>query len=1085
MSWIPQWIKGKITNMTNGAAQSLLQNILKDFIDPSSFEDSHISVELFNDWSVTISLNSIFLNCSMVNSYIHNSVFQSVYISKSDFTAEINLSKINLNIARLVIEVDLCAIFQNKMKPPEIPLRLSQSISDFRQQMPIKSDVSLKNWILHCVEDVHLNIDYLTIILTIHPKFEPINITFEKLSFSVDHTLTDFISGKIFKVFGTIGHNLKKEIFNSHNLICYFSDEQVTLKFPESSFFLYKDFINILAHIYFFISELPSKSDIKISLQFNLIKGSTSLNHSFLAHNADIIVDNDNINVSIKGIQINHKNDLLLKTNESINISVSNLSKKITNDSETNERIIPDSPLTFLELSNTIFEDPSIISIHTFLPKIELNLTQENLIESIQLGLWFLAFSRDLPDGIAFNMQPSNEEEFNCMIHFNDMIFKIYDINFFALINCFKDNEIAIVLHLINYEIYQKSDFIFLRSIQSSSDFFLSYADSPNPISFVSFLMTNSLISCPFVLPTQNSLNDYQFLLDFIVLLQTVINSVPSKFENSFLKMHIEGSNIFADYVSLSTPFRAISSIDFISGDIEIDDKKNFKFSFDTKMNLYISNMRVPLPISIFMKPHTIFTSYDFSQILSLDIKSFNFQNQELPHRLTIEHLHSYVMFCPDSLTLIISLFSNHNQIQPTFSSEHLREDLQDHFNSDENPVSIDEEIPSLPLTEEKPRMHIFSDDISINILANSGRDLTELFDLRVIKQQLIFVNDLIENDFEIIPPRNESQSIEANITLSFNCLLYQSMSRIEVEVPIFDVIDHLSQSPARLMFGLENGSAKFSGDFFNDGNKNRLIIELPNIGACITQPQIEFLANYLDTNDFLIIPSSQISSDPIFDFIAIKAGYATVTAHFKFFLAVSLEDVKFPLGNNIIHDQPFYESLVSYFLDSFSKMGFLSIVSGLPVFSSISKIGKSIKSIFTVDKQRFGAGKGFLHGCGTLLKTIATETLNAGVCASSVASKIIDYTVEGIGGKDYREKGFKTALATLIVESKSKYDEKGVVAAGGEFLKQIPRVILSPGIVLLNETSNLLQTAKDHVNPELRKEMKYNKRVQTLNDSK
>ena len=182
MSAIYHWIVGAVTNTTNSAAESILRRIIKRFLE-EPFQENLLSLKLFEDWTLHLSLSKVFLNCNMVNSYVPILIFRSIYISKFKFDVSYNLSKFNIEIAMTVIEIESKEKdpFQNDFLPDQ---ELTESIHNFHDQLPIEKEQKFTDWILNCIKEVKLNINDLTCILHIGEEFENLSMIIEKMNCS-------------------------------------------------------------------------------------------------------------------------------------------------------------------------------------------------------------------------------------------------------------------------------------------------------------------------------------------------------------------------------------------------------------------------------------------------------------------------------------------------------------------------------------------------------------------------------------------------------------------------------------------------------------------------------------------------------------------------------------------------------------------------------------------------------------------------------------------------------------------------------------------------------------------------------------
>lgn len=177
MTSIFKWFVNAISTTTNSAAETLLSSIIKRFLEEPIQEDS-LSLELFTDWTLHLTLKKSFLNVELVNSYVPFAKFKSIYFSNIQFDASYNLSNFVINLTRVVIEADV-----NKPETlPPIDENLTESIHVFQEQLPIEKDKSFKDWLFECVKKVNFTLDHFTIILSGSDDLEKISLNIESLS---------------------------------------------------------------------------------------------------------------------------------------------------------------------------------------------------------------------------------------------------------------------------------------------------------------------------------------------------------------------------------------------------------------------------------------------------------------------------------------------------------------------------------------------------------------------------------------------------------------------------------------------------------------------------------------------------------------------------------------------------------------------------------------------------------------------------------------------------------------------------------------------------------------------------------------
>ena len=275
---------------------------------------------------------------------------------------------------------------------------------------------------------------------------------------------------------------------------------------------------------------------------------------------------------------------------------------------------------------------------------------------------------------------------------------------------------------------------------------------------------------------------------------------------------------------------------------------------------------------------------------------------------------------------------------------------------------------------------------------------------------------------------------------------------RIQAQCGVLDIIDKIPDSKARLMFGIEKRDGKIIVlfDILNDSSL-RLNIELPDIGLFITQQQIDFLIN-LFSRSIPIFQADSVEVPTKFDFFGLRGNNILINAHFTFFLNVSLEDVLIQLPICALSSVSSIDDLIGriseFYFDQLLWSAF-SVAGGLPVINNFRRIGRAVRDLFTNIGWK---------SLSVLFRTLATEVLNVGTCATSLTETLLGYAVDAISGnEDWR----RSPIASLIVTHN---------------IGAIPNVILVPGRKAFGGATRMLRYAKDKVNPNKRIDRKRTK---------
>ncbi|OHT13405.1 hypothetical protein TRFO_16363 [Tritrichomonas foetus] len=1061
MDSILNWASRGIKNATSSAASGVLRYVINKFLEKPLESDSRLTIQ--SNWDVQLSLKSLLVSTEKLNTISSVIAFKSFYISSIEYNTEINLTKQKCNIDRIIIEIDLDEPFENSQRNLEkeklINDSINESINDLKKTLPIQKDQSVSNWFFDSVETIDILIDRVTLIITINHQI--ITLEIKNLSLSAELSGNNLYSGKIEEL-SIIHSESRVTVLQLENMELLFSNDVLTINCPNGSAEFIKPFILILARI-LNISRGQPESESKTTICVNLanVNVGAENNLSGVAKNLEITVRERYIDLSLGSIETFYNFIPLVKAP---NIS---LSIFIPPDSTIFHKMEP-CPRDFekaLEWQNNLHKK-IMMKMVMKIPEIAGDLTDKSLFDIIEFGMLLKAFSGDDKMGLSVILNVGEIK-----VTLNELILiTLRNPNVSVFVDTMIHYPILVQCGITNINI-QLNDFIILRNTCEGSLIYLQlFDDDKTPELLLN--VSDFLLSIPYEFPKFPSKSDQTLHKESNILVPLPNIKVSSIF-----------TEVFVDYISKYQPARIIGQISMFKLIFNEGVAK-----FDTFISAFLSNERSPIPFDIFMHEPPPFNRYGFCEILQFNVRNGFYSL--IDKGIDIPQSNLAITLCSDSFEVLKCIFMESLEEKP---KDTIVEEIQSNLTKSIN-MSLINKIEEMDFPEPlvnnkdsstKPIFYFTCKEITLSILFYGGRDLNELFDLRILKKQLPFTNEIIEPlDFDLISPRNENECIELVTTSMINVESYEDRKlHFGLDMSLCDLIDHIKTSKARMILSTEfNGSILVNFDSYsviknedNLGNKESedhcsISIELPKFGIFITNEQLQFFITFFSkTRPFT--PSFSTKKDTIIDYFSLKGDSVCISANFKYFLSVSFDDVELSIKECVVANAENTANLigqiVKFYLENIEK---LNIITGLPVLSNFKRIGNAVVSLFTFDIERLGLARGLGISFGVLMRTLATETLNASTCVTSTAENLIKFAIKAISGDDEWGYGMKTALATLIISPKCKYDEKGITSATGEFLAQVPRVLLTPGVIALDSTTNMLRYLKNIVNPNERK---------------
>jgi hypothetical protein len=534
--------------------------------------------------------------------------------------------------------------------------------------------------------------------------------------------------------------------------------------------------------------------------------------------------------------------------------------------------------------------------------------------------------------------------------------------------------------------------------------------------------------------------------------------------------MCIEISKCYVEFTASRIPFRLIVEIDQLSS--EIEKTAILQGHFGGSINAFVSNIREAIPLKLFAMEKPDFGRYGFPKLGELKMEHCSLS--VFPDLLEIrcEKAVCVIGFCSDLFSLVSSLFPGKAKMRSAEELEALFRSSLDHSSASE-----DAEFPSLNEVPFPVNIMIDIAELELSVNFFDGRDLPELFDLRVFEKSPEFTfGEVSDLDFEFVTARRESRKLEISVfaqsKVSFGTNGADPFMRLELNSSHFDVRDHLPESRAKLMLSIESeNQLKVGLDWFFKTNHCKLIVELPALGMFVDHHQLEFLGAFFSRNS--AFGSRFVSESLRIDVFALRGRSLWLSAHLKCFLGIALEDLELSIPECVMTDISGFSTLIGKLAAFYSnKIGKWAFVSGLPVLSSFRKIADSIGRVFSVDIDELGVARGIGVALASILKTVAVETINTGGTMTSAMESLLKCSVELVSGEVVQDAG---VMATLIMSCRAGYEDGGVMGGSGQFLKQMLRVVLTPGIVALRFSTRMLGYLKDSVEID-DKERKYEK---------
>ena len=692
MTTVLRLIGKKFSNASNSAAESILRSILFRFLEEPVLDDT-LSLELFQDWTIKLTLKKTFLCVSLVNPFTPFLHFSSIYFSLLKFDAKYNLSKFSLEIERIVLDVD--AKMPDKVEAPDQDLEAS--ITCLKETLPqeAKKSSSLSDFILNCMKECNLQIKHFATSIRVRSDLKPCCILFNDLNVHVKDPKN--IAGNISlnNLTFAIGEKLnQKSIIKVNDISLKMKDKKASLGISLIDISIDKETVDIIS---VFLSYIPQrfesiknqqKSDQNQTNQnndiitaFDVIIGTMKLHINGIClqmHDFSFSFDNLGFRVSFSGITGTNDNNQFIdfgSTNYTFTFqkegtkfaSFADFPRKLENalqynfaskKGRTNESQISLGSLT-VSLTESLmasigeiisWANPLIDVIQTFQkPKIEQQLITKHPITSYLFKVQFPLIAISI---LGYNLT-IKDIDFAFMISSKDK-WKIY--------------RSLGKIHSITMSSPICPDFNIIQNTinQILPDFFLFYSFQYRTVigmnpSIEGNLLLDSLL---FRIPV-----DFIFIQDFIKLFSLIgpskevkqTHEVVSQSPSNRISIDFDVFiyNIFADYMTINMPSRVFVVLPTIKCLVKGDISDKIELGVDLNPEVYLTNSRKEFSLDYVKSPFPA-TALGFAELM----KSKLFCNIVFctnTKKITVTITKSFINggLCSDSLKLLIALITH------------------------------------------------------------------------------------------------------------------------------------------------------------------------------------------------------------------------------------------------------------------------------------------------------------------------------------------------------------------------------------------------------------------------------------------
>ncbi|EAY04651.1 hypothetical protein TVAG_227680 [Trichomonas vaginalis G3] len=590
------------------------------------------------------------------------------------------------------------------------------------------------------------------------------------------------------------------------------------------------------------------------------------------------------------------------------------------------------------------------------------------------------------------------------------------------------------------------------------------------------------------------------------------------------LQIDFRINSTFLEFITINIPTRMFISFDTLSVFMSaIDETMNFVIH--SKISFYFTNSRKPIAKKYYTVPFRHqYAGVPYVGTLKTDIFVDILENNKI--FVKIPDIRIEGGLCADLLSLLLAFFSHVSYLldfpeekqvkvshfsppekllefqntvsfslmqslklkqfpQPgNFDLQKLKEKSVIYETIEKMKSSINEKIepelsesyddlPDVEITYEKvttePNIVIEIEKGFIQFFLYGGRDFDGVYDLMPLKKMPEFLEDFenekSDTDFDIIELRDETKSVElisnidkSKIEVYDKDPLYNTC--ISIVLSSLSILDHIPKSDSAFILSCSTEQDEKMVFDFNilksEGPRMNVTFSMSpfsNMICFLTQSQIEFLVDCFSSNRPQF-PCETIDVEPIaFQLFEIKGFNLLAFAHFTFYVNVHIDDVNLHVPDCkvlSVLSTHLASSLAEFYLRELARPGCAAVASGLPVVKSIRNVATALSTIFDMKNGQFGAVGGIAIGVAVLMRVLAHEALNAGAGAANLAQAVLQASLDVVDGKENAKEATQNGIASLFVEGKG--------------IKNLPTLILAPGVLTMQKLSEILKQLRDKV---------------------
>ena len=691
MASVLRWIGKKVSNVSNSAAESILGSILVRFLE-EPIQENTFSLELFQDWTLQLTLRKTFLCASLVNKYTPFLHFRSIYFSLLKLDVKYNLSKFKLEIDKIVLDID--AKMPDKIELPDEDIEAS--LTNLKATLPpeAKKSNSLTDFFLNQVHEMQLSISHFTTIIRVRSDLKPIYILFNDFNVSLREPMNieGHASLKNFSFIVGEKRDQKKVVF-IHNIDVTASKDFIfDISLDLVDIFIDKETCDIVS---VFLSYIPQR--VEAAQQ---AKQAAQGENKFL----DEIMSKLTANFTIKTLKINcngitlELHDFAASYKDGILASFSALTatfngKQVLDfgtskigykfmENEKKPASFSDFPRIFLDVFsyNLSKKKGRSNEVDIGLGSFVVNLSKD-LIKSVsEVIKWFDSFAalnKPKQRPITENKNPPfsylmrlrsplirvSIEDFVLSIRDINTVFMISGAQLWTAIRSFGDIKDVLLATPIspNYNILQctKEESVFQYSLEYKT--VLGKVPTLSGNAFICGLLSR--------IPTDLSFIDtIVAVFEPLSLLSRPENEAQNPEEEEEkekspmeIDFDFNVSSLFADYMTINMPSRLFLTLETLKGVVKGNTSEKLNIGIETNPSIYLTNTRRDIPLDGIRIPFQ-YSRYGFAEIAKTNIHADIEANTATKKtKIVLSELDVDGGVCADSMKLIFSII-NHVQ---------------------------------------------------------------------------------------------------------------------------------------------------------------------------------------------------------------------------------------------------------------------------------------------------------------------------------------------------------------------------------------------------------------------------------------